>query len=110
MGELVDEFQNKFKKEEIKQEWYSLQTSYKREKSRKGVQKASRVGCAVVYYSNWEHYNQMDFLDITTRVDDSYTSEPYIPPMRKEQEKKEEKNAKLEVWKSSAECLKSHKP
>lgn len=39
------------------------------------------------------NYNQMDFLDVTTSVDDSYTSlhtEPYIPSKRKKQEKKEE--------------------
>lgn len=39
----------------------------------------------------------MDFLDVTTSVDDSYTSfhtESYIPPKRKKQEKKEENTQK----------------
>lgn len=43
------------------------------------------------------NYNQMDFLDVTTSVDDSYTSfhtESYIPPKRKKQEKKEENTQK----------------
>ena len=34
LEKLVDEFDNKFKKEDIKQEWHSLQVSYKREKAR----------------------------------------------------------------------------
>ena len=33
LEKLVDEFDNKFKKEDIKQEWHSLQVSYKREKA-----------------------------------------------------------------------------
>ena len=91
---LVDQFENKFKKQEIKQEWHSFQTSYKSEKSKEEVSKASRAGCPDVYYSTWKYYNQMDFLDVTTSVDDSHTSldtEPYILPKRKKQEKKKKK-------------------
>lgn len=39
----------------------------------------------------------------------TYTSEPYIPPMKKKQENKEEITQNLEVWKSLAESLNSHK-
>ena len=37
LEKLVDEFDNKFKKEEIKQEWNSLQVSYKRESKRQRI-------------------------------------------------------------------------
>lgn len=39
----------------------------------------------------------------------TYTSEPYNPPMKKKQENKEEITQNLEVWKSLAESLNSHK-
>ena len=51
LEELVDEFDNKFKKEDIKQEWHSLQVSYKREKAREEGSKTSGSGCSEVYYS-----------------------------------------------------------
>ena len=91
---LVDEFDNKFKKEDIKQEWHSLQVSYKREKAREEGSKTSGSGCSWVYYSTWEHFNQMEFLDDTANVDESYTSlysEPYVPPSQKRRRKKRKK-------------------
>ena len=86
LEKLVDEFDNKFKKEDIKQEWHSLQVSYKREKAREEGSKTSGSGCSEVYYSTWKHFNQMEFLDDTANVDESYTSldrKPYIPPSKK---------------------------
>ena len=41
LEKLVDEFDNKFKKEDIKQERHSLQVSYKREKAREEGSKTS---------------------------------------------------------------------
>ena len=74
LEKLVDEFDNKFKKEGIKQEWHSLQVSYKREKAREEGSKTSGSGCSEVYYFTWEHFHQMEFLDDTANVDQSYTS------------------------------------
>ena len=71
LEKLVDEFDNKFKKEEIKQEWNSLQVSYKREKARDKGSKTSGSGCSEVYYFTREHFNQMEFLDGTANVDKS---------------------------------------
>ena len=91
---LVDEFDNKFKKEDIKQEWHSLQVSYKREKAREEGSKTSGSGCSEVYYSTWEHFNQNEFLDDTANVDESYTlldSKPYVPPSKKKKKKKKKK-------------------
>ena len=86
LEKLVDELDNKFKTEDIKQEWNSLQVSYKREKAREEGSKTSGSGRSEVYYSTWEHFNQMEFLDDTANVDEFYTSldsEPYVPPSRK---------------------------
>ena len=94
LEKLVNEFDNKFKKEDIKQEWHSLQVSYKREKAREEGSKTSGSGCSEVYYSTWEHFNQMEFLDDTANVDESYTSldsEPYVPPSKKRRRRKKRK-------------------
>ena len=111
LEKLVDEFDNKFKKEDIKQEWHSLQVSYKREKAREEGSRTSGSGCSKVYHSTWEHFNQMEFLDDTANVHESYTSfdsEPSVPPQKqKKEEKKEERNAKMQLWKSLTKSLKS---
>ena len=83
LEKLVDEFDNKLKKEDIKQEWHSLQVSYKRGKAREEGSKTSGSDCSEVYYSTWEHFNQTEFLDDTANIDESCTSldsEPYGPP------------------------------
>ena len=91
LEKLVEEFDSKFKKKDIKQEWHSLQVSYKREKAREERPKTSGSGCSDVYYSTWDHFNQMEFLD----------------DKKKKEEKKEETNAKMQLWKSLTESLKS---
>ena len=100
LEKLVHDFDNKFKKEDIKQEWHSLQVSYKREKAREEGSKTSGSGCSEVYYSTWKHFNQMEFLDDTANVDKSYTSldsEPYVPPSKKKGGKKGRKECKNTV-------------
>ena len=105
LEKLVGEFDNKFKKEDINQEWHSLQVSYKREKAREEGSKTSGSGCSEVYYSTWEHFNQMEFLDDTANIGESYTSldnEPYVPQSKKKEGgkkgRKECKNAVMEVF------------
>ena len=98
LEKLVDELDNKFKTEDIKQEWNSLQVSYKREKAREEGSKTSGSGRSEVYYSTWEHFNQMEFLDDTANVDEFYTSldsEPYVPPSKKKGGGEEERNGKI---------------
>ena len=93
LEKLVDEFDNKLKKEDIKQEWHSLQVSYKREKAREAWPKTFGLRCSEVYYSTWEHFNQMEFLDETAKVYESYTlldSEPYVLPSTKRRKKRKE--------------------
>ena len=105
LEKLVDEFDNKFKKEDIKQEWHSLQVSYKREKAREEGSKTSGSGCSEVYYFTWEHFNQMESVDDTANVDESYTlldSKFYVLPSKKKEGgkkgRKECKNAIKEVF------------
>ena len=94
LEKLVDEFYNKFKKEDINQEWHSLQVSYKREKAREEGSKTSGSGCSEVYYFTWEHFNQMESVDDTANVDESYTSldsEFYVLPSKKKKKEKKKK-------------------
>ena len=52
----------------------------------------------------------MEFLDETAKVYESYTlldSEPYVLPSKKKEEKNEGRNAKMQLWKSLTESLKS---
>ena len=91
LEKLVEEFDNKFKKKDIKQEWHSLQVSYKREKAKEERSKTSGAGCSDVYCSTWDHFSQMEFLD----------------DKKRKEEKKEETNAKMQLWKSLTESLKS---
>ena len=52
----------KFTEEEIKKEWNALLTWYRKERQ---SEKASRSRIDDIYDSNWEHFNQMEFLETT---------------------------------------------
>ena len=114
LDKLVVELGNKFKKEHIKLEWHSLQVSYRRERSREEGSKTSGSGCAEVYISDWEHFNQMQFLDDIANIDDSYSTldtQPYTAPAKKKKKEKDEESvAKAQLWKTLAQSLKSNNP
>ena len=55
LQELVLEFDEKFSEEEIKKEWDTLSTYYKREKQKKLLSKPSGARTDQVFNSNWEH-------------------------------------------------------
>lgn len=109
---LVQLFDGKFSKEDIKREWHNLQTVYKREKAREEGSKVSGSGSCNVYVSTWELFSQMEFLDVTGDVDASCTSldnnEGFCQPPKKirKQTKTAEDDAKAELWKSLAASLK----
>ena len=65
------EFDEKLSEEEIKKEWNTLSTYYKREKQKELLSKPSGAGTDQVFKSNWEHLDQMVFLETTPDVDDS---------------------------------------
>ena len=113
LEKLSEQFQGKFTKDNLKQEWHNLQTIYKREKPREEGSKSSGSGSFEVYISSWELFNNMEFLDITGDVDESVTSldveEAIQPPKRLKRQAKqqtEKDDAKTELWKSLAASLK----
>ena len=111
---LVEQFDGKFCKEDIKREWHNLQTVYKREKAREDGSKVSGSGSCDVYVSTWELFSQMEFLDVTGDVDTSYTSLDsggYAqPPKKIKRTRTAEDDTKAELWKSLAASLKPQAP
>ena len=108
---LAELFDGKFSKEDLKREWHNLHTIYKREMAREEGASTSGSGTCDVYVSTWEHFSQMQFLDITDDVDASYTSldsESFAQPPKKckKSVKTGEEVAKTELWKSLAASLK----
>ena len=71
LQKLVLEFDEKFSEKEIKKEWNILSTYYKREKQKELLSKPSGAGTDQVFKSNWEHLDQMLFLETTPDVNDS---------------------------------------
>ena len=65
----MEKFHGKLNKEDIQCEWHNLQTVYKREKSREESLKVSSSGSCDVYCSSWEHFSQMEFVDVTGDID-----------------------------------------
>ena len=78
---LVEEFDEKFTEEDIKKEWNSLLTHYKREKQSENVSRSSGAGKDDVVNSNWEHFHQMAFVEATPEVDSSMST---LEPLEKE--------------------------
>ena len=110
LEELVERFYGKFNKEDIKREWHNLQTVYKREESREESWKTLGSGSYDVYCSTCEHFSQMEFIDVTGDIDASYTSldRAYTPPVQKKKKPSgtPKDDAKIDLWKSLAACLK----
>ena len=71
LQKLVLEFDEKFSEKEIKKELNTLSTYYKREKQKELLSKPSGAGTDQVFKSNWEHLDQMLFLETTPDVNDS---------------------------------------
>ena len=110
LEELVEKLHGKFNKEDIKREWHNLQTVYKRKKSREESSKVSGSGSCDIYCSTWEHFSQMEFIDVTGDTDASCTSldRAYTPPVQKKRKpsRNSEDDAKIELWKPLAASLK----
>ena len=68
---LVEQFDEKFTEEDIKKEWNSLLTHYKREKQSEVTSRPSGAGTDDIFNSNWEHIDQMEFLEATRETDSS---------------------------------------
>lgn len=107
---LVEEFDEKFIEEDIKREWNSLLTRYKREKKSEMMSKSSGAGAADVVNSNWEHYQQMLFLESTPETDSTVCTlndEEVTLPAPKKSKITQESDAKAALWTALAKSLSS---
>ena len=111
---LVEQFEGKFTKDVLKRAWHNLQTIYKREKAREEGLTSSGSGTFEVYISSWEHFSQMEFLDITGDVDTPYTSMDgegvTQPPTKVRKQTKRDLEDTAELWRSLAASLKPQEP
>ena len=88
-----------------------MQTIFKREKARE-ASSVSGSGACDVCSSTWEHYSQMQFIEVTGDTDSSYTSldterfSPQSPKKIRKPTKSGEEDAKIELWKSLTASLK----
>ena len=111
LQKLALEFDEKFSEEEIKKEWNTLSTYYKREKQKELLSKPSGAGTDQVFKSNWEHLDQMVFLETTPDVDDSLNTleqdENLKLPPSKKAKSSQESDAKAALWTALANSLNS---
>ena len=115
LDKCVEELDNRYSKDEIKQQWNNLVTTYKREYMRQEASKCSGSGTKDVYVSDLEYFNSMTFIEATCNVDESFNTigESIVPPSEKQKKESKsdrisaEQNAKLEVWKALASSLTS---
>ena len=111
LQKLVLEFDEKFSEKEIKKEWNTLSTYYKREKQKELLSKPSGVGTEQVFKSNWEHLDQMVFLETTSDRDDSLNTLEQDKNLKSLPSKKakfsQERDARAALWTALANFLNS---
>ena len=111
LQKLVLEFGEKFSEEEIKKECNTLSTYFKQEKQKELLSKPSVAGTDQVFKSNWEHLDQMVFLETTPHVDDSLSTleqdENLKSPPSKKAKSFQESDAKAALWTALANSLNS---
>ena len=108
---IAEKFEGKFTKDDLKREWHNLQTIYKRERAREVGSKTSGAGTQELYISSWEHFANMEFLDVTGDIDVSYTDAISRPPAKKVKTKQTiEDESKAELWRALAASLKPTQP
>ena len=93
---LVEQFDEKFTEEDIKKEWNSLLTHYKHEKQSEVTSRPSGAGTDDIFNSNWEHFDQMEFLEATPETDSSINTleqEILTPPVAKRSRLSKESDA-----------------
>ena len=61
----LEEVDKKFTEDDIKEEWNVLLTHYRRERQAEKVARSAGAGTDDVFDSNWEHFQQMTFLEST---------------------------------------------
>ena len=93
---LVEQFDEKFTEEDIKKEWNSLLTHYKHEKQSEVTSRPSGADTDDIFNSNWEHFDQMEFLEATPETDsfiNTLEQEILTPPVAKRSRLSKESDA-----------------
>ena len=109
LQKLVLEFDEKFSEEEIKKDRNTLSTYHKREKQKELLSKPSGAGTDQVFKLNWEHLDQMVFLETMPHVDDSLNTLKQDENLKSLPSKKakssQESDAKDALWTALANSL-----
>ena len=66
---LCDELDGKFTEEDIKKEWNSLLTRYRKERQAEKTSRSSGAGVDDVFNSSWEHFERITFFETTPETD-----------------------------------------
>ena len=85
LNKLLDEFKQKFRTTDVKQQRHNVLTTYKREKQRVDSSKSSGSGTSEVYSSNWDYFTSKRFIDVSSDIDKSLSSlePPNAPQVKK---------------------------
>ena len=70
----LEKFDKKFTEDDIKEEWNVLLTHYRRERQAEKVARSSGAGIDDVFDSNWEHFQQMTFLESTPETNSALST------------------------------------
>jgi len=91
---LVEDLDDKFTEDDIKKEWNSLMSRYRKERQAENTSKSSGAGIDDVYHSSWKYFDHMTFLETTPEYDplmstlESFDNLP-IPPAKKSKSNQE---------------------
>ena len=106
---LCDELDGKFTDEDIKKEWNSLLTRYRKERQAEKVSRSSGAGVDDVFNSNWEHFEQMTFLETTPETDPVMSTlgkaTETTPPAPKKSKPSQESDARTALYTALAKSF-----
>ena len=99
---LCDELDGKFTEEDIKKEWNSLLTRYRKERQAKKTSRSSGAGVDDVFNSSWEYFQHMTFLETTPENDPLMStlgkSAETAPPVPKKTKPSQESEASAALY------------
>ena len=111
---LCDELDGKFTEEDIKEEWNSLTTRYRKERQAEKVSRSSGAGLDDVFNSSWEHFEQMAFLETTPETDPTIStlkrSIETTPPAPKKSKNSQESEARAALYNALAKSFEGPSP
>ena len=99
---LCDELDGKFTEEDIKKEWNSLLTRYRKERQTKKTSRSSEAGVDDVFNFSLEHFEHMTFLETTSETDPAMStlgkSAKTTPPAPKKSKHSRERKARAALY------------